>query len=255
MTIFTDQAAAVESLRADRLVSAASTYFPDFAPSETYLWGKILSAEKYIERKLRVFLEPVEVLPDGATDDERAAFDAAGTRWVEEPGYDLSGTGYNSTNWMLTQLRHRPLIAVHGIRFMYPNVGNNAWDVPANWIRIDKKASLVRLVPASGSFSSPMYLPVTPWMLGGAKIPQAIQVRYQTGLEDAPNKHPDVVDLVLKQAVLSVIKDQFLPASGSISGDGFSQTLSADAGKLQDQVDAETQTIRESLRGLEYGIL
>ncbi len=69
-----------------------------------------------------------------------------------------------------------------------------------------------------------------------------IQVKYVAGLKDAKNDYPDLVDVILKQAALKVLEGNFLPSSGSISGDGLSQSISFDASKYR-------ELIQETLMG------
>jgi hypothetical protein len=41
----------------------------------------------------------------------------------------------------------------------------------------------------------------------------------------------------MKQAVIGIIEDSYLPQSGSISADGLSQSMSMDVAKYHDTVD------------------
>jgi len=101
---------------------------------------------------------------------------------------------------------------------------------------MNKKYGHVQVVPMS-----PAAAALSPFMLqlisSGRVIPNMIQLDYVAGLTDVINKYPDLVDAVKKTAVLRILEDSFLPQSGSISGDGLSQSMSMDMGKYEDSVD------------------
>lgn len=248
MTIFADKALTLEELRRDRLLVVGRNYFPDITPHDDYLYGKLLSAEKEIERRLRVFLEPVEVLPESVAQADRDALDAAGTRWIEEPGYDMEPSFFRGDSWGFMQLRHRPVIAVTSVRFIYPSPFNGLFDVPADWVRIDKKYGHLRLVPTSQAFAAPLPMFIMQALTGGRTWPHFIHVRYQAGLNTA--EHPDIVDLVKKVAVLNVVDDLYLPQSGSESIDGMSENFSLDASKFAEKIDAKVDRLQQSLHGV-----
>ena len=264
MSLFNDQAAIAAEIRSDRLILAGETYFPGVTLGDDYLFAKVRAAEADLERRLRVFLEPVEVLPQTATQDERDAFDnavdgennPAPIRWVEEPGYDLTQGFFSGNAWGFIPLRHKPAIAVHSIKFIYPQPSTQVFEVPAEWLRLDKKYGQINLVP-SGAQS--FVAPISTWMMqvmgGGRDIPSMIQVRYRAGLEDVPNRHPDVYDLLKKMAALSVLQDAFLPASTSQSIDGMSQSFSADVDKFADGLNTKVDTLRQSLHGVRMMVM
>lgn len=256
MTLFTDQAAAVLDLQQNRLLSVARTYWPGVTLDGDYLFSKLLSAEAYIERKLRLFVEPVEMLPEGATQAERDAFDNTDppVRWAEEPGYDLDPGFFHGNSWGFIPTRHRPIIAVHSIRFVYPQPVTAVFEIPADWIRLDRKYGQIRMVPGTQAFTAPLSAWIMQVLGGGRSIPHMIQVRYSAGLSDVPTQHPDLFDLIKKQAVLSIIEDAYLPQSVSQSIDGMSQSLSVDTLKLGEAVEAKCDVLRDFYHGVRMGV-
>jgi len=250
MSLFSDPFDAAFALRQDRLLLASGALGNADSLSDEYLYSQLLAAEADIERALRVFLEPVEILPEGATQAERDAFDGADTRWVEEPGYDLEPDFFSGEAWGFIVTRHRPLIAVHSIKFVYPQPFTSVFQIPADWIRLDRKYGHIRLVPGTQSFAAPLSVWVMRVMGGGRTIPHMIQVRYRAGLANAARDYPDILDLVYKSAVLRILEDAFLPQSGSISADGLSQSQSWDTAKYRDLIDRRLDRLREAIGGI-----
>ena len=227
MSVFADPEAIVAELINDRLMAVARRYWPGVELSEPYILGQLQVAERAVESDLHCFLEPVEVLPYGATQAERDAFDnavddaeppkPAPRRWVEEPGYDLTPEFWRPDNYGFTVLRHAPVIAVHSVRLVYPRPAATVWDVPEDWFRIDKKPGYLRLFPTGGAMLAPLAGYLGPMMLAGATIPQMIQVRYVSGLTNCARDWPQILDLIKKTSVMTILMDQFLPQSGSQS--------------------------------------
>ena len=67
--------------------------------------------------------------------------------------------------------------------------------------------------------------------------PDMVQLSYTAGLANAAQDYPELIDVVKKKAVLSVLADSFVPQSGSISADGLSQSMSMDLGKYSEAID------------------
>jgi hypothetical protein len=247
-SVFGSLPAAIATLRRDRLVAPSQSYMAGQAFSDEYILGKLLAAEAYAERRLRVFLTPVEMLPSGATDAEKAALDAAGQRWEQEPGYDFNPTNRGAWGWV--DLRQAPVIAVHSLRFAYPSPTSVVFEVPRDWIRLDAKYGKLQLVPTQSavgfSYSGLMLSQIGT----GRGVPQAIQVRYRAGLESLPRKAADLLSLLSRIAVLDILDDQFMGASGSTSIDGISQSVTWDSGKHRAGIDEKLDTIRDSLQGI-----
>lgn len=257
MTLFADKAAIVQELRNDRLITAGQTYLPGVTLSEDYIYSKLMAAEANISRILRVKFEPTEIIPSGYEQSEIDAL-PQGTVWEEEPPYDYDPEFFMNERWGYIVTRQRPVLAVSYIKFAYPAPTNAIYEIPNDWIRLDKKYGHIRLVPASQAFTIPLGAFLMQALGGGRGIPHMIRVRYTTGLgatiDEVIKKWPDLISVIKRQAVLGIIKDQFLPSSGSISADGLSQSLSVDMEKYQDLIDNDLFGPKGSNGGLKAAI-
>jgi len=253
MSIFS-RAKAIESLRRDRLASAMANFLEE-KPSDDYLWSLVLAAERDMERAIGVWLTPREVLPDSADQAEEDALTNAGAVVEREPGYDYDPSLFRGNTWGLIELRQKPIIAVHGLRFIYPGVSSSTFDVPLDWLRIDRKYGRLNIVPASSAVALPLDAFRLSVLGGGRSVPLMIQVRYSAGLQDACSKHPDLTNLVLQSAALNLVEQQFLPQSGSVSADGLSQSISLDASKYRDAVEAKVKRLKDSIGGIKLMVM
>ena len=227
---------AVDLLRADRLVMAASGAMPGVSVTDDYLWSKLVAAESEIAHELRVPLVPTTFFPDTPTSGEIAALD--GKPWGIDPGYDYDPVafGYND-KWGFIKTRQKPIQSVSRVRFAYPGGPLSHYDLPLDWLRMDKKYGTIQFVPSSTAFIAPLNAFVMQAIGNGRTIPLAIQLTYVAGLANAAEDYPELVDAIFKTAVLKVIGDAFLPQSGSISADGLSQSISNDMGAYHDTID------------------
>lgn len=245
--LFADLAGAVVDLKASRLASMPGglANLPD-----AEILAALVAAEADAERSLRVFLSPTVVLPDLATQAEKDALDEAGTRWIEEPGYDLEPDFFQGNRWGYVVLNHCPVISVQSLKFVYPAPATTVWDVPAEWIRLDKRFGHLRLVPSGSLVTAPLSVFAVQLLGGGRVVPQAVQARYTSGLSHAARDYPDLLDLVRRMAMLKLMQGAFLPTSGSLSVDGLSESQSFDLSKYQDDVDARLERLRQSIHGI-----
>jgi len=157
---------------------------------------------------------------------------------------------FGGSQWGFIDARHIPIIRVHSIRFVYPEPFDSIWEIPQDWIRMDRKYGHIRLVPGSKAFAAPLQSWVMQTLAGGRDIPHMIQVRYQVGLQDVRTEHPDLFDLIMRMAVLKIVEDQFLPQSGSISADGLSDSISVDTKNYRESVNDGLQRIKDHLHGI-----
>lgn len=258
--LFANVAAAVDKLRRDRLVLAAQSLgLPEV--STEYLLDKLLAAEKKLEHTLRVQFAPTVVIPDTAEQSEIDALELAGTRYMQEPAYDHEPSMWGGDAWGFVQLRNKPVISISSVRIAYPLPYQNLWQVPAEWIRLDRRAGQFQLVPTSTAFTGPIGM-FSMQQLAGRGVPQMMQVRYTCGLRDAAHDYPELVDVVQKMAVVSIIEDAMMPGSGSISADGLSQSLSVDVGKYHEVIDrlidgppGTNGGLRVAIRGITSAVL
>lgn len=227
---------AVLRLRRDRLVAAASGALPTVEVSDEYLWDKLRAAESEIAHELRVPLRPTTFFPSEPTADEIDAL--GGMPWAIDPGYDYTPESFQfNDQWGYVKLRNKPLQSVSRIRFAYPGGQDAHYDLPLDWLRLDKKYSHVQFVPSSSAFAAPLNAFVMQAIGNGRTIPLAIHFTYVAGLVDVPKNYPELLDAVYKMATLKVIEDAFMPSSGSISADGLSQSMSVDMEKYRDTVE------------------
>lgn len=251
----------IASIRTDRLAIAAAGALPSVTLSDDYIWAKIQAAEAELQHDLRVFFEPTIIVPDDAAQTELDALEAAGQPWAQEAAYDYQNDFFSLGKWGQMQLNHKPLVSVQSISFAYPTTHSTVYDVPKEWIRLDKRKGLVQIVPSSGTLA----LPVSGYVLqflGGTTVPMMIQARYTAGLTNAAQNWPDLVDVIKKKAVLSIISDAYLPQSGSISADGLSQSMSVDMEKYHDMIDMKINGrkggnggLRTAIHGITLGVM
>ncbi|PJA24959.1 MAG: hypothetical protein COX57_05725 [Alphaproteobacteria bacterium CG_4_10_14_0_2_um_filter_63_37] len=245
-----NKVATLDELRADRIVSAARSYFPGFSPSDSYLWNKVLAAEAWLERKLRTFFTPTVIIPNDADQVEIAALDAAGTRWEMEAPYDYSMNLFFDDRWAFTRTNYSPLISVESLEFVYPSPFQTVFTVPTSWIRFDRMPGEIRIVPTGAAFIGPLNAFTLSAMAGATTIPQVMRLRYTAGIQDAFTKWPDLVEMVKRMAVLMVVEDQLVPSSGSMSFDGFSRSMSFDPEKTRANMDKDIRSLMDRIHGI-----
>jgi hypothetical protein len=222
----------IAAFKLDRLQAVIQTYFPSGAmPSDEFLLQQVQAAEQDVIVALKVFLEPTTIFPYTPSDAEVEALD--GADWAEEPGYDYDAEFFQGERWGYIVTRQRPIITVTAVNFVYPSPQNSVYQIPNDWLRLDKKYGQIRMVPASSTFVAPLGAFLLQALAGGGTIPSMLQVHYVAGLTDVLTKWPNIVDLIYKTAILKLIRGFFIPQSQSISADGLSQSMSFDADKYQ----------------------
>ena len=255
-TIFT-QSVVVPQFLANRLTNAIARLAPGTTFDPQYLWWKILAAEKKLSDDLRVWFQPRQVLPDASDPSIAAGILAANPAAIieYEPGYDYDPSFFGGDRWGLMELRHRPSLAVQSIYFQYPTPGQGLWYIPPDWVRLDKKFGHLNLVPTQNTIAMPLNAYILSVLGGGRKIPLMLQVQYTAGLENVLTQWPEIVDLILKMAALSVLDDLYLPSSRSQSIDGLSQSISFDPDKIRTDIDNRTELLRQKISGPRMMIL
>jgi len=240
------------ALRRDRLMILATTYFPTFLPTDEYLLELLLAAESELQHDLRVFFTPRLVLADSASDTDIAAAKLAFPTLpiIYEPGYDYDPKLFNGESWGLIKLRQKPIGQVLSIGFNYPQPTDNAYLVPASWIRPDKKYGIISLLPNQANVAFPLNSFLLSALGGGMTIPFLMQISYTCGLQDARADYPDLLMLCKRLAMCMLLENAFFPASGSISVDGLSQSLSMETGKYREQIEARVDKLRDAIHGV-----
>lgn len=127
---------------------------------------------------------------------------------------------------------------------------NTVWNLPLEWLKLDKKYGHIRVVPAGTSYSAPF----SAWMMqvlgGGRNIPQMIRIRYKAGLQNAAVQYPDLVDVVKKMALLRIVNNLMPGTSESVSADGLSQSKSVDLKVYQEAIKEKMETLMEQIHGV-----
>lgn len=234
--LFPNKFTAIAKMKRDRLMMAARGAMPSVDLSDEYIWDKLLSAESETAHELRVPLEPTAFFPDTPTPEQITALN--GMPWAIDPGYDYEPAAFGGGDkWGMLKMRQKPIKSVSLVRFAYPGGSGSHYDLPLDWLRMDRKYGVVQFVPSSTAFIAPLNNFVMQAIGNGRHIPLAIQVTYVAGLENVTTAYPELIDLVMKKASLKILEDAYLPQSGSISADGLSQSVSNDMDKHHDMID------------------
>lgn len=217
----------VDELRRDRLVSAASGVMQDIVVSDEYLWDKIRAAESEIAHTLRVPLVPTRYFPKQPT--QQQIDDLQGMAWEIEIGTDYTPQFFEGDRWGFIVTRQKPIISVDHLQMAYPAQGGAFFVIPNEWLNFDAKYGQIRIVPGTNAVMTMMSGFLMTSMSGGRLIPSMVQLTYTAGLANVETTYPELLDAIKKTAILKVVEDAFLPQSGTISGDGLSQSISVDA--------------------------
>jgi len=181
-----------------------------------------------------------------------------GEPWAIDPGYDIDPHDVQFGGTRFLKLRQIPVIEVLRVEMVYPGQPTPVFTVPAEWLRLDQRFGHLQILPIGGQFGysiqgAGLAMAV---ITGGAVLPQVFHVHYRAGMENIAQNYPDLIDIALRLAVVGILKSRALPQSGSISGDGLSQSFSApDLGALQDQIDDDLEIVRNSIVGMRFTVL
>lgn len=267
--LFPDITAALAAFRADLSLGGAK-YIPAAAlADDDLLWGKLIASEAEAERLLKCFFSAVEVIPDNAPQSEIDALEDAGTRYVQEAAFDFDRGMFLPDEFGFIALGHRPVQLVHSVKVKIPSPFLSSFDMPDDWVRLSRKYGTIRFYPTSTAGITVMGASGIGFMSGGT-YPNAIEVRYVTGLKNASGAltssaaliWPDLIEVVKKLAILHILQSSFPGTSESISGDGLSQSRSVDMDKWQGMIDAmlfgpkgSNGGLYTSIHGIVMGVL
>lgn len=224
-----------------------------------FLWSQYKAAEADASRQLRVLFEPTQIF---AGDPSAAEISALTTTTsgptpvtttvphLVEAQYDYEPDMFQSEKWGFIVARQRPIIDVQSIHLAFPALGVNPYEIPLQWIRLDRKYGQIRIVPTGASMATPLAMHLMQIIGGGRSVPHMVIIRYTAGLTDAVNNYPDLLDVIKKMALLRIIDGMFFPQSGSISADGLSQSTSVDTQKLHDGIDDKLDALRDAIHGI-----
>lgn len=247
--IFKSDSAVIAAMR-DYFAGGITAYFKTDNVPDSVVLSTYDAAEADLSRRLRTYLQNTKILPNDVPQAELDALDTAGTPYALESAYDYDPNFFKGARWGFIVTREKPINSVESIQFAYPAPTNQAWEVPSDWIRMDKKYGQIRLVPATQSFSAPLTAFVMQALGGGYEVPFMIRVRYFAGLTNVERDWPDIVDLAKKMATLRILTSAFLPSSMSTSADGISESNSFQASDWQAQVDAKIDALRDAIHGV-----
>lgn len=225
----------IEELRNDRLMAAAAGVLQDVKVSDDYLWQKIRAAESELAHTLRVPFVPTRFFPQQPTAEQITALN--GMAWEVESAPDYEAQMFAGDRWGYIITRQKPIIDVQLMRFTYPTEANGYFDIPLQWLSLDKKYGHIRIVPTSNAMLTSMAGLVMMNIAGGRTIPSMVHLEYTAGLTDVEGNWPELLDCIKKMAVAKVVADAYLPQSGSISADGLSESVSVDMSKYHESVD------------------
>ncbi len=251
---------AVEAIKRDRLMQLAGRLgYGKEGLDDGYILENLLAAERLVERELRVFLVPRQIIPVGTPYAEVAALAQAGLPMVEEPGYPYDTALFQG---MDLEVRNRPIIDVYRLWYAYqgesipaPASVVSLYDIPLDWLQLDRKYGRINLLPSSTFTNLPLNSFLLSVLGAGRDIPFGLKLRYSAGLQDARQDYPDLIVLIKRRAVISIMDDFFLPQSGSISGDGLSQSLSQDVDKYRESCERSLGKIASSIKGVRMTVL
>jgi len=220
------------------------------ALTDPMLTQKFNAAYAQAQRELRVFFEPTEIIPDDAPQAEIDALELANTPYHEESAYN-----YDSGFWYAERLgfmptRQKPIIKMHSMIFAFPSANQTIFTVPIEWIRMDKKYGHIKIVPTTLGFAVPLPVYLMQIMGMGSGLPFMLRLRYQAGLKDIATNYPDIIELLNRMTMLSVLKGAFLPTSGSLSVDGISRSQGISIAAWQSSIDELMDNLRDSIHGV-----
>lgn len=225
----------IEEIRSDQLMAAASRFMGGESVTDEYIWRKIVAAEAYIARELRVPLVPTKFFPGNPSPEQIEALN--GMPWAVDPGYDYHQDMFFPDKWGMIKLNNRPLIEVESVDFDFPTMGDTFFKMPIEWLRSYDKYGHIQFVPSTPALFSTAGTFVMRALTGYNLVPLMVKITYTAGIENAARDYPDLIDAIKKTAVLRAIEDSFPAQSGSISADGLSQSVSVEMAKYRETVN------------------
>ena len=253
--LFGEKADALAAFRETLAVGVMGVYLSGVELSDDYLWGKLLSAEADASHQLRVFFRPTKVIPDDASQAEVDALEEAEVAYYQEAAYDYDPDFFTGGRWGFISTMQKPIISVESIQFAYPTPEQRPFVVPNEWIRLDRKFGHIKLTPMSQQAFISANILLLNAIGSGTTVPMMMQIRYTAGLKDPAAQYPELPDLVKKMATLRLLQDAMLPQSGSISGDGLSESVSVDIDKFHDGINDKLDSLREVIHGVRMIVL
>lgn len=223
----------------------------------------IRAAEDFYERDLQVFFGVQRVASDPVERGlDPSTYDRA------EPAYDYEPELWDGRRWGRIDLNYRPVVSIDQVFFSYPGTGfAKMFQIPASWIRLDRKYGNFKIVPASGAALMGLNGYLLSVFAGGRGVPRSIFIDYQTGIDPdtMADEHADLLEglryrtVLNLMGVLNVVRSSGV-GSHSISQDGQSQSESFQSGKwgaysgTVEMYQAQEKDIRNNWRQQEHGV-
>lgn len=238
--------------------------------SPNVITQKLFAAEDFYEHELGISLRPVRVFSDA---ESRASaqpplqidqYDPIAD--LSEAAYDYDAGMWDHSRWGFIKLRRRPIRSVTSIAFTWMH-NTLVWSVPATWIKPDRKAGTVQIVPMDGPATTmALGIFLTTMVAGGRGLPHAIYVDYEAGYttDELAHRHQDLLEgirlrvLLQLGGIISAIAGGG-QTGGSLSLDGLSHSRSfggkygAYSGLIQQAIDREKE-ILSSWKAHEKGV-
>lgn len=177
---------------------------------------------------------------------------------VVDENHDYERNDY--MNWGYIQLFKRPIQKVTKLQLMYGT--RPSFEVPVDWIKIDKMGGKIQLFPSSGN-SNALIINQSGVIFGlnqrWSYAPQMWSVDYEAGM-NANEMPPELKELIYKQAtcnIMTVWGDLILGAgiaSQSISIDGLSQSIGTTQSAMYGGASARVESYRQDIDRL-IGVL
>lgn len=238
--------------RSDRLVTVQRYLSPTL--SDDALWEKIVAAESDAQHRLRTLFQPTRIFAGDPTDPEIQAL--AGAPYLVEPAYDHSPDAWSGDAWGFLATRQSPVISIDSMALAYPPPSQTVFTVPLAWIRVDRKYGHIQLVPTGFQGTAPLAMVPLQALGTGRTVPQTVVLRYTAGLQNAAGDYPELLDLVQRMAVHRMLLDAMPAASGSISADGLSQSISPpDLDKHGEAIDKALGALRDRIHGIRLAVV
>lgn len=245
---------AIAELRSSRLSMIPPSLVDPAKVSDESLWTAIRAAEQEAARLLACPLVPTTFFP--IEQPTPAEIEALGGRpYMVEAGYDMEGDILSLWRFGTLRVRHRPLIKVEEMRFVYPGLNVSIYSVPLEWIYADRKAGILQFAAAPTATGLPGAVAAMNAAIHSTFVPQMIRIRYTAGLTEDHPCYLDVRDLIMRMSVMRLVKDAFKAQSESISGDGFSQSFSFDADKHEGAIENDLKGLRDRIHGVIFGVM
>ena len=191
---------------------------------------------------------------NGAISWAEQLFDISLTKkTIEEEFHDYERSDY--MNWGYIQAYKRPIIAVNKLSLMYGT--QPSFEVPLDWLKVDKKGGKIQMFPAQGSANS-LIIGQSGIIFGLQQrwgyAPQMWKLNYEAGLEDTDI--PENLKIVVyKKAAIDIFTvwgDLILGAgiaSQSISIDGLSQSIGTTQSAMYGGASARCEQYKNDIKG------